>query len=85
MYELNNATYEQGKLKILQIMTVVLLIILRKISWHLKASPAMGAKFIKSKFHLILQMKIKIREEKKRKKMLTSKKKERRIWVMHSR
>ena len=35
----------------------------------------MGAKFIKSKFQLILQMKIKIREEKKRKKMLTSKKK----------
>ena len=35
----------------------------------------MGAKFIESKFQLILQMKIKIREEKKRKKMLTSKKK----------
>ena len=29
----------------------------------------MGAKFIKSKFQLILQMKIKIREEKKREKM----------------
>ena len=29
----------------------------------------MGAKFIKSKFQLILQMKIKIREEKKRRKM----------------
>ena len=75
MYELNNATCEQGKLKILQIITVVLLIILHWISWHIKASPAMGAKFIKSKFQLILQMKIKIREEKKRKKMLTSKKK----------
>ena len=34
----------------------------------------MGAKFIKSKFQLILQMKRKIREEKIRKKMLTSKK-----------
>ena len=69
MYELNNVTCEQEKLKILQIITVVLLIILHRISWHLKASPAMGAKFIKSKFQLILQMKIKIREEKKRKKM----------------
>ena len=37
--------------------------------YALKASPARGAKFIKSKFQLILQMKIKIREEKKRKKM----------------